>query len=105
MQIFVYETGIDNNNNYPMIEINEEEIINLIKKLDYNQSENKKSKTPYFVINNIQLIPNIDLDEYVFADFPLNIKNMILLYEYKDKFYNKEQKFLEYLNENLNKNN
>ena len=65
MQIFVYKTGIDNNNNYPMIDIDEEEIINLIEKFDYSQNIN--SETPYFVINNIQSIPNIDLDEYVIS--------------------------------------
>ena len=102
MQIFVYRTGIDNNNNFPMIKIDEEEVINLIKNLDYNQRKDQDSETPYFVINNIQLIPNIDLDKYVFANFPLNIKNMTLLYEYKDKFHNGEKEFLEYLKEKLN---
>lgn len=104
MQIFVYGTGIDNNNNYPMIDIDKKEIIELIKIMDYNQSEEQDSETPYFVINNIQSIPNIDLDEYVFAKFPLNIKNMTLLYKYKDKFWNREKEFLEYLEEKLNNN-
>ena len=100
MQIFVYGTGIKVCN-FPMIKINNNEIINLIEKLDYNDSKKQYSETPYFVINNIQLVPNIDLSKYVFAIFPLNINNMTLLYEYKDKFYNGEKDFLKYLDEKI----
>ena len=100
MQIFVYKTDIKKYT-FPMIKINYYEIIKLIKKFDYINSINFDSKTPYFLINNIHLIPNIDLSKYLYACFPLTIKNMILLYKYKDKFYNEEKEFLEYLNEKL----
>ena len=43
--------------------LNKDKTINLIKNLDYNQRKYQDSETPYFVINNIQLIPNIDLDK------------------------------------------
>jgi len=50
MQIFVYRTGI--NNNFPMIKINNNEIINLINKLDYYNTNRNEYKNEYFVVNN-----------------------------------------------------
>lgn len=112
MQIFVYNTGIKYN--FPMIMLNYNEVIDLIKKLDYcDGRENYKNlikksdyyngdrdtfKQPYFVINNSHLLPKeIDKQKYLEAYYPLNNKNMSLLYEHKDKFINGEKEFLEYL--------
>ena len=100
MQIFVYRTGI--NNNFPMIKINNNEIINLINKLDYYNTNHNEYKNEYFVVNNSQLLPNeINKKNHLYAYYPLNINNMTLLYEYKDKFYNGEKEFLEYLEEKI----
>ena len=100
MQIFIYNTNIKNN--YPMIKINEKEVINLIQNLDYYNIKCNKYKKAYFVVNNSQLLLNkIDKKKHLYAYYPLNINNMTLLYSYKDKFYNGEKEFLEYLNEKI----
>lgn len=86
-----------------MIKLNNTEIVNLIEKLDYRSRIKLDFAESYFVINNIHLIQNIDKLKYLNVYFPLNIKNMSLLYEYRDKFYNGENEFLDYLHEEYEK--
>jgi len=96
MQIFIYNTHIKNN--FPIFYLTEDEIINLIKKLDYYNINDYKLENSYLIIYNAQLLPNkINKSKYLYAYCPLNIKNILLLYSYKDKMYNKEKEFLEYL--------
>ncbi len=101
MQIFIYNTNIKNN--YPIIRINDKQIINLINKLDYYNIKRNEYKKAYLLVNNSQLLPNeIDKKNHLYAYYPLNINNITLLYKYKDKFYNGEKEFLEYLEEKIN---
>lgn len=102
MQIFIKSTTIKKFN-FPMIQLNNTEIVEIIGKFDFVSRRKLEFEEPYFVINNIHLIQNIETYKYLNVYFPLNNKNMSLLNDYKDKFYNGEKEFLEYLYEHYEK--
>lgn len=101
-QIFLRNIGIIDN--YPMIRFETKEqlveFVNGLEKTYYSIDESMKIY-PHFVINNPQLFPS-ELDNYKRVyNYPLNEHNISILYSLKDKFYGKEQQFIEWLEKNL----
>lgn len=100
--MFIYNTNIGEYN-FPMIKINKEEQIDLIKKFDYTiNTMTFDNSQPYFVINNAQSFPDEIREKYLYASYPLSDNNILLLYEYKSKFHNGEKDFLNYLENKIN---
>lgn len=105
LQIFSYNIGIFDN--YPMIKFEDKEqlieFVIKLEKIDYSKDDNDDNIKIYrhFVINNPQLLPS-ELEKYKYPNtYPLNEYNISILYSLKDKFFNKEQQFIEWLEKNL----
>lgn len=103
LQIFLRNIGIFDYN-YPMIEFeSKEQLVEFViglEKIDYSIDKSMEIY-PHFIINNPQLLPD-ELEEYKYHNtYPLNEYNIHILYSLKDKFYNGEQQFIEWLEKNL----
>lgn len=87
----------------PIIDFkNDEEFIRFMTELqkmrDSSKTREEKAKFAYFIVTNPQFFPS-ELAEHRKIDyiFPLNAHNVKILYSFKNRMYNCEEPFVEWM--------